>query len=351
MRESRKSDHIRIALAQMSAVGIDVFRDVRLMPDPIADRAFRDLDTSVHCFGKQLKLPFIINAMTGGIEEAFSINRDLARAAASAGIAMAVGSQHIALRSDDARRSFAVAREMNPEGVLVANVNALAKAEDAQLAVEMIDADALQIHLNLAQELAMPEGDRDFHDLVTNIGELAQAVQVPLIVKEVGSGLTREACETLYSQGIRHFDTGGRGGTSFVEIERKRGGMLSPDFAEWGLSTPVSVAELVSTGLPVWITAAGGIHTGLQAAKALAMGANLIGMAGRFLKAWHEGGLDGVQVAIDGLAYNLKSAMLLCGIDRADRMGDINIIIGGETLNWLEQRGMMEAFIAARRLR
>lgn len=301
---------------------------------------YEEVDTTVSFLGKKLESPLIINAITGGVDEAIAINGELARLAAQYGLGMAVGSQTIALEKHELAKSFKIVRKENRDGLILANVAANTNPRTALQAIEMVEADGLQIHLNVPQELAMKEGDRDFRGRLDNIAELVRIAPVPVIAKEVGFGISLETCQRLYEVGVRVFDVGGRGGTNFIAIEQARFGLLGDDFASWGLPTPVSVAELSSLYLPIIVVASGGIRGGLDAAKALAIGADLVGIAGHFLKIWTDQGMTALSVEIERFQYHLKSSLVMMGARDLADLRRKPLIIGGRTAHWLTARGI-----------
>lgn len=311
-----------------------------MVPDSLPELNLEEVDTTISFLGKELSLPLIINAITGGVDEALVINGSLARLAAQHGLGMAVGSQTIALDDNELANSFKIVRKENRDGLVLANIAANAKPPLALQAIEMIEADGLQIHLNIPQELAMKEGDRDFRGLLDNIAELARIAPVPIIAKEVGFGLSRETCQRLYEAGVRLFDVGGRGGTNFIAIEQARSGLFNDDFISWGLPTPASVAELSSLRFPIIIVASGGIRGGLDAAKAIALGADIVGVAGHFLKILTEQGMNALSEEIKVFQYHLKSSMMMTGAASLADLKRIPLVIGGNTAHWITTRGI-----------
>lgn len=278
--------------------------------------------------------------MTGGIDEALALNRDISELGAKFNIGIAVGSQTIALENKQLAQSFKIVRKVNRDGLILANVAANSDPRVAVRATEMIEADGLQLHLNAPQELAMKEGDRDFRGLKDNIAEIVRLSPVPVIAKEVGFGMSRETAQQLFDAGIRFFDVGGRGGTNFIAIEQARSGVLADEFASWGIPTAVSIAELTSLYLPIVVVASGGIRSGLDAAKALALGANLVGIAGRFLRTWSDKGVNALEDEIQRFKYHLKAAMLMTGARDLADLRRKPLIIGGPTAHWLTARGI-----------
>ncbi|HBT46424.1 MAG TPA: type 2 isopentenyl-diphosphate Delta-isomerase [Peptococcaceae bacterium] len=346
-RFRRKLDHLRLYREGWGAQS-NAFDEVYLVHQALPEFDLKDVDLSVRWLGKTLAAPFIINAMTGGTPASLEINRILARAAARTGVAMAVGSQHIALEAPKCRETFSIVRRENPGGVILANVSAAASLDEAFRAVEMIDADGLQLHLNVVQELLMPEGDRDFSHYRQRIREVASGLSVPVIVKEVGNGLSREAAVALYGCGVRRLDIGGGGGTNFAAIESRRAGRDKSLYSCWGLPTAISLIEVATSGLPLEITATGGIESPLEAAKALALGASLVGVAGYFLKVCLEEGEEGLVAEIERWKEDLRNFCLMCGARNIQELKDGPVIVTGRAREWLEARGIDPAPLARR---
>jgi len=299
-----------------------------------------DIDLTCLFQAKCLNYPVIINALTGGTEQARRINRGLAELAERNGLAMAVGSQTIALQDPGLRDSFRVVREVNPEGVIIANIGANSGVSDAINAVEMIDADALQLHFNIPQELAMQEGDRSFKGILAKVRAIAAESPVPVIAKEVGFGLSRESVMTLYDCGIRYFDNGGSGGTNFISIENQRRGLSDGEILDWGIPSAASLGEICSLDLPITVIASGGIRTALDAARALVMGAELVGIAGPVLKIFLREGLDRLNLWMDQFLFALESVFLMNAARDLQEIKKHPLIITGDTAAWLKARGI-----------
>ncbi|MZP28858.1 type 2 isopentenyl-diphosphate Delta-isomerase [Heliobacterium undosum] len=367
IRQQRKLDHIRQALALDDGPLSNGFNDVRLLHDALPTVDFRAVDLSVPWMGKRLTMPLLINAITGGTSLVTEINRRLARLAARNGVAVAVGSQAAALRDPRLRDSYRVMRDENPDGVVFANVNPNTPAEKALEAVNMLEADGLQVHLNPAQELAMAEGDRDFRHWSGNIAELVRHCPVPLIVKEVGAGISMETAKRLLDLGVRCIDVGGAGGTNFVAIELRRQGQSIPAFESWGIPTAASLAETVWTvesrqpsGDKATVIASGGIRDGWEAAKALSMGASLVGIAGAPLKGLlggspgafsPSGNAEGDKAAqgwIDSFRHALQVNLALTGSSRVADLRNRPCLLTGALRDWLDLRGVPAAFWARR---
>lgn len=290
--------------------------------------------------GKKLKYPLLINAITGGIKEAKDINRELAIIAAKYEIAMAVGSQSISVENPARQDSFTVVRDLNPAGVIIANMGANTGVKNALKAVQMIQADALQLHFNVPQELAMWEGDRDFSGVRVNVREIVKNSPVPIIAKEVGFGFSKESVMKLYEDGVSYFDCGGKGGTNFIAIEGKRRGMFLDELDNWGIPTAVSLAEIISLQSNLKLVASGGIRTAQDAAKALAMGADLIGLSGPLLKILLNEGKEALNNYMEKFLYQLQAAFLMTGSKDCEQIKTKPLIILNSTADWLKSRGI-----------
>lgn len=227
--------------------------------------------------------PIYINAMTGGSEWTKQINAKLAVVARETGLAMAVGSTHAALRNPKMAESFSIARQTNPEGIIFSNVGADVPVDKAVEAVSLLDAQALQIHVNAPQELVMPEGNREFSTWLDNVAAIVQRVDVPVIIKEVGFGMSKELYKDLIDVGVTYVDVSGKGGTNFVTIENERRSNKDMDYlANWGQSTVESLLESSAYQDSLNVFASGGVRTPLDVVKSLALGAKAVGMSRPF---------------------------------------------------------------------
>ncbi|MDX1631754.1 MAG: type 2 isopentenyl-diphosphate Delta-isomerase [Thermoanaerobaculia bacterium] len=316
----RKAEHIELALEERMQNRERFFDRLRFdhVALPELDRSHIDLSTEF--LDKPLRAPLLISCMTGGTEEAARINRNLARAAESTGVALGVGSQRKALEDPSQVSTFQV-RDQAPGIPLLANLGAVQLnygygIEECRRAVEMIEADALVFHLNALQEAIQPEGQCDFSSLLPKIGTVAAELEVPVIAKEIGCGLDRATGEALVAQGVRILDSAGRGGTSWARIEgaRSADASLGDLFGEWGIPTPTAIRELRE--IPgVTVIGSGGLRTGLHAAKALALGADLVGMAQPFLEPALESP-EAVGERIRRILTELEVAMFCLGCRR-----------------------------------
>lgn len=348
--EQRKDDHIKLACEQYKSHADAGFEQVRFIPNALPQLALSDVDTSVSVFGAAEKwdVPLYINAMTGGSKNGENINASLARVAAKTGVAMACGSLSAALKNPHLAETFSVIRRFNPRGFVMANVSAGASVEQAIKAVEILQANALQIHLNAAQELVMSEGDRDFSAWLSNIEAVVRALdamKVPVVVKETGCGMSAGDVLRLKNVGVRAVDVGGRGGTNFVAIENaRRGGVRDYEFLDsWGLTTVESLLDIAqcdeilrdscdscdSTQMQVF--ASGGVRTPLDVVRALKLGASAVGVAGEFLHTLTCGGQDALVDQIEDWKAQIRVIMALLGCKNvADLRQNARILIDGK---------------------
>ena len=298
LERDRKAEHIRLALDQRMQLGHSFFDDYRFEHEALPEIDAEEIDLSIEFLGRRLEAPLLVSCMTGGTETAGRINRNLAAGAERTGIAGGVGSQRKALEDPVKADTFRV-REVAPTVPLLANLGAVQLnygmgVRECRQAVDMIGADALVLHLNPLQEAIQPEGQCNFSGLLPKIGEVVREVGVPVVVKEIGCGISEATARALAGQGVRIIDTAGVGGTSWARIEAERAGDLEIGelFAGWGLPTPESIRQVRKVaeevgGLTIdrlTIIASGGIRNGLDAAKAIALGADLVGMAYPFLE-------------------------------------------------------------------
>jgi len=340
---SRKLDHLRICAEGGVEAGSPGFSDVRLVHAALPECSLPAIETEVRFLGHRLASPLFIAAMTGGHPEALPVNRHLAAAAERAGIGMGVGSQRAALEDPDLEDSFTVVREAAPTAFLCANLGVVQLKEHgiewAERAVEMIDADALCIHANFLQEAVMPEGDHDARGCLGALATLCRDFPVPVILKETGAGISREVAARLWAAGVSAIDLGGLGGTSWAKVEGIRSpgspaAAMGERFADWGIPTVVSLREVAGTG-PVIAT--GGVRSGLDMARALALGADLCGMALPLLAPAMESE-DAVIRAIDGYNRELAIAMFLSGARTVKSMRNVRTWITGTTRQMIRKK-------------
>ena len=342
MRQSRKLDHLKYSLSLGDGPGCSGFDDMTLVHNCLPDFGWNQIDISSSIAGIAINNPLIINAITGGADDVTKINGAIAEFAALTKTAMAVGSQYSALECPEVQQSYKIVRQKNPDGVIFANIGAYGTPAQAQLAVDMIDAQAIQIHLNVAQELIMPEGDRDFSGYLTNIEKIIETVKVPVIVKEVGCGIGKEQAKLLAEIGIQAIDVGGMGGTNFLAIEAARSPItICPEILSWGIPTAISAIETMSV-IPkqVDMMVSGGIRTSLDAVKALVLGGAAVGMATPIIKLLHEKNLEDGLNWFNGFLYEMKRYMLLVGATNIKQLNKAPVIITGYSRDWLMARGV-----------
>jgi len=313
----RKAEHIRLALEPGMQGGGSYFAEWSFEHCALPEIDFDEIDTTVEFLGKRLRAPLLVSCMTGGTAIAGDINRNLAAGAEAEGVAVGVGSQRKALEDPAKADTFRV-RDAAPSVPLLANLGAVQLnygmgLAECRRAVEMIAADALVFHLNPLQEAIQPEGDRNFAGLLPKMGAVARSLGVPVIAKEVGSGISGRVARQLAQEGIRIVDTAGAGGTSWARIEAARAGdaALGEVFAGWGVPTPLAIRELAAVG-GLTVIGSGGLRTGIDVAKALALGADLAGMAYQFLEAATQSPAR-VAERIRRLVQELKIAMFCIG--------------------------------------
>jgi isopentenyl-diphosphate delta-isomerase len=350
----RKSEHIEIAVELGDQPGSSAgWSDIVLVHDALPDVDFESVDISTTFLGHRIPTPLLISGMTGGHPDAVAINRALARAAHRTGVMIGVGSQRIALTNPSRIESYTVIREEAPDAFVLANlgIGQLLDQDDrpaltvneVRAAVKMVDANAVAIHLNFLEELVQPEGQTRARGASEALRILAADLEVPVVVKETGCGLSREVALRLRDLGVGALDVGGWGGTSFALIEAMRARTLGEEvkaqagatLAEWGIPTAASVA-LCSDVLPT--VAVGGIRNGLDAAKAIALGAAIVGV-GRPLLACALAGPDEVEQWIDAFAYQLRAAIFLSGAAELAGLKSVRRLVTGRTSDWIAAFG------------
>ena len=354
---ARKADHVRLAAnGDVEARTGPGWSDIHLVHEAIPAADFDAIDLSVTFLGRRLRAPLIIAGMTGGHPDARAINACLARAAERHGIAMGVGSQRVAIAHPEVADTYRVSREAAPTAFLVANIGAPQlvpqtdreplSLQQVQAAIEMVRADALAVHFNYLQESVQPEGDRMAQGVTETLTTLVTQTRVPVIAKETGAGISPTTALALASAGVAAIDVGGTGGTSFSAVEGLRAslqgmagyGRLGEVFRDWGVPTAVTVAASARTGLPVIAT--GGVRTGLDAAKAIAVGAVAAGVGRPLLRAALDGGDDAVDAWIEQFLKELRTALFLTGCRRLEDLRSHQRVILGTTLEWLRQLGL-----------
>ncbi len=318
MTQQRKKDHIQICLDRKVEFGDSGFDNYRFIHQSLPEINFNNIDLATSFLGKELSVPILISSLTGGTERAKKINRNLAKVAQEFNLAMAVGSQRVAIENPELEDTFDV-RKYAPDIVLLGNLGAVQLnynygIEECEKAIEMIDADGLFFHLNPLQEAIQPEGDKNFSNLLEKIKKINEKLKKPILVKEVGTGISFQVAKALYDSGIRFIDVAGFGGTNWAIIEslrRKKDKELGKIFSNWGISTAESIV-LCRQLKGLTIIGSGGIRTGIEIAKALALGADLVGIGLPLLEPATQS-TQAVRKKLKNLIFQLKIAMFCVG--------------------------------------
>lgn len=352
---ARKAEHVRLARTIGSEHDDHPFDDIQLVHRALPELDLASVDPSASLLGRRFPLPLMIASMTGGYPEGGRINAILAEVAERRGLPIGVGSQRAALRRPDLRDTYAVVRRVAPTAFVAANVGAAQlvpqangeplSRDEIRACLDMVQADALVVHLNALQEAVQPEGDRNALGWLAAIADLVSWVPVPVVAKETGSGISRADAAALAAAGVAAIDVGGRGGTSFVAIEGRRAdargsvreARLADVFAGWGIPTPVAVRLATGHGVPVIAT--GGVRHGLDAARAIALGATAVGVARPLLEAALEGGAEAVAAWIDAFETEIRLAMFLVGARSLADLASAQVVIVGRTRQWLDSLG------------
>ncbi|WP_026673025.1 type 2 isopentenyl-diphosphate Delta-isomerase [Alkalihalobacterium bogoriense] len=338
-RAIRKQEHIHHAITT-GQKGNHGFEDIQFVHQSLPNSDYHCIDMTTEIGELPLCSPIFINAMTGGGgEKTKNINQQLAEVANEAKIAMAVGSQMAAIKDEKEQETYKIVRKSNPKGTLIANLGSEATVDQAKRAVQMIEANALQIHLNVVQELVMPEGDRTFTNALQRIEAIVKESDVPVIVKEVGFGMSKEAATQLANVGVTVVDVGGFGGTNFSKIENLRRKKQLDYFNEWGITTTASIVEVKKSQPDLSVIASGGLTNSLDGVKSLALGASALGFAGYFLQILLQSGQEGLLEAIIELLDDMKILMTALGCPNITSLQQTPLVISGNTYHWLEQRG------------
>lgn len=361
--EGRKSDHIAICLEEeVQARGVTTgFKNVFLVHRALPEIDRNEIDLSTVVFNHNFSAPLIVEAMTGGTTEAMEINSNIAQAVEQLGLGMGVGSQRAAIENPKLEKTYSITRERAPTAFLIANIGGPQLVggygvREARKAIEMMDADALAIHLNPLQEAVQPEGETNYMGVLEKIREMVQALEIPVIVKETGAGIASEEAKKLESAGVAGIDISGAGGTSWAAVEYHRAKRIRDEprqklgeaFWNWGIPTAVSLVETVQS-VSLKVIASGGVRSGLDVAKSLTLGADLTGMASPLLYPATKGPEE-VEKSIRTVLEELKNAMFLVGAESIQELKERPVIITGWVAEWLRTRGFQPEAYARRGL-
>lgn len=350
--EERKDDHIAICLTEdVQARKVSTgFEEIHLVHKALPEVNLADINMTGKIFNHKFSAPLIVESMTGGTRDGGKINMAIATAVEELGLGMGIGSQRAALESPTVEDTFSVARKKAPNAFIMANVGAaqLVKgfgSNEAKKAVEMLEADAFLIHLNPLQEAIQPEGEPSFDGVTARIGSIVESLDVPVIVKEVGCGIGAAEAKRLEALGVAGIDVAGAGGTSWAAVEYYRSAKrrdltrqrLGETFWDWGIPTAASLIETTQV-VNIPVIASGGLRSGIDLAKALAVGASLTGIAYPVLDpAFH--GAEEVKAKLQLLLDELKTAMFLVGSNSIQKLRQAPFIVTGKMADWLVMRG------------
>ena len=349
--EKRKQRHIRLSLEENVEADIGTgFEDVRLIHRALPEINLEDVSTETALFGKRLMAPLIVSAITGGTDYAKEINSTLATVAEELGIGIGVGSQRIALEDPSKEHTFTVVRERAPSTLVMGNIGCPQLSlgwgpKEARLCVEMIEADALAIHMNPLQEAVQVDGETNYEGVLSSVEAIAKELHVPVVMKETGCGIASEEAVRLESVGVAGLELSGTGGTSWAAVEhhiareeeKRDQEALGEALWNWGIPTAISLVETrKSTSLK--IIASGGLRTGLEMAKAIVLGADGVGIARPFLEKAVEGE-DALREHVENMLLELRTVMFLVGAKNIGELKRVPALILGRTAEWLRLRG------------
>ena len=346
--KDRKADHIRICKEERVAPGYCYWDDIRLVHDSLPELDTDEIDMSCNLFGKDLKFPLIVTAITGGFTGAKKINANIAEACAELGIGMGVGSERAGVMGVS-ENSYSVIKDYDVP-LVIGNLGAVqlipqksGKMYDEDMiekAIDLVNADVLAVHLNPLQEMVQPEGDTNFRGCYDAIRDLAR--KGPVMVKETGAGMSKRVIDRLKGIGVQGIDIAGMGGTSFSAVEFYRAlesgdekmTSVGDTFFDWGIPAPASLAQTRDCGMQV--IASGGILDGIHVASAIAMGADAAGIANVILKEATESA-EAVKKKLSIIKQELRTAMLLTGSQNVKQLSNAKYVVLGETKDWMDQ--------------
>jgi isopentenyl-diphosphate Delta-isomerase len=336
--QARKGDHIRLCLDPRSQAEESVFKDYRLPYNALPELSLEQIDTSYRFYDTTLSMPLIIASMTGGSEHGRTINTNLAHAAEVCEVAMGLGSQRIGLEKEDAKDSFELVRKYAPHAFLIANMGAVQlnyghAIDSYRRVVDMIEANALYLHLNPLQEALQPGGDTHFEDLLAKIQKLVEAIKVPVFAKEVGHGISQEAAKKLFEVGVTAVDVAGVGGTSYAWVEAERS--HNDDFADWfksfGIPTDRAIIQVAKarSNSSQYVVASGGVRSPLDGLKARALGADLFSAATPFLTSAMESAEATIET-VERWKKGLQIALFAAGVPNWEQARELHLLTDQE---------------------
>ena len=353
--EQRKDDHLEICCNKNYEIEMGkttCFEDIQFVPRAVPEINFNNIDLSCRFLGHQFNFPIFLSSMTGGVQQGKAINEKIAKVAEKLKIGMGVGSQRAAIFNASLRDSFSIVRKVAPTAFIAANLGAVQLNNDVTpkevaIIIDMIQADALILHFNALQEIVQPEGDRNFANLLQKIAELSDEIDCPIIAKEVGCGISFEDGSALVDVGVKAIDVAGAGGTSWSKIEAIRAQQqkqtsnqkIGELFADWGLPTALSTLEISDLADEIEFITSGGIRNGLDAAKALALNASLVGIALPIARIAKDGTEIQLIESINHFIQEIKTTMFLVGAKNLEILREVPLVIAGKAAEWLSARG------------
>ena len=347
---NKKDDHLKLALKFHRDKHASDFDEISFINQVFSDVDCDSVNTKTSFAGFKTPHPFYINGMTGGSELTKGYNEKLAILARETDTPMASGSIAWGLQKPELLESFKIIRESNPNGIVLTNIGADKTLDDAKRAVDIMKADGIQVHLNICQELVMPEGDRYFGHWLDHIRDMVDHLGVPVIVKEVGFGMSKKAIDLIYQTGAKTVDVAGKGGTDFAKIENYRRVKDKYDFLEgYGNTTAQSLLEAKDYMDKLEILASGGIRNSMDIVKVLAMGAKSAGMAARFLNLVDSQSLDNAIIEVNNWKYQIQAIMTLLGAHDISQLRDTDLLISGSLREYAETRGIDYKYFANRK--
>ena len=334
-RRERKDAHIENYLRSKSKEST-LLDNVYIEHNAISDVSLDEIDTSIDFMGKKIAMPLMVDAMTGGGSSSVSINEDLSSICETLNIPMAVGSESIAIADEESRESFELVK-YKEDLFRVGNLGFEREFDDFVFARDLIEAHAMQVHLNLAQELVMKEGDNSYHSSLSLITRLIKEFPYPIIVKETGSGISKAVAKKLVDAGVKYIDVAGKGGTNFIEIEDLRDFEVDySDLYDWGIPTAKSIIDVRSVSNDTFIIASGGIKTAMDVVKSIIIGADMAAMSGEVLNYLLHGGYDACESFLKEINLKIKIIMALLGVRTIDELKKVDYKLVGELKELIE---------------
>lgn len=335
INSQRKDEHIENYLRTSSSTST-LLEDVYIEHNAISDICLDEVDTSINFLGRKISMPLMVDAITGGGSSSAAINEDLSSICQELSIPMACGSESIALTEKESRESFELIKDKE-DLLRIGNLGFERNYEDFVFAKDLIDAHAMQIHLNLAQEMVMKEGDNSYHDPLSIIEELVEKFDCPIIVKETGCGISKKVAKRLIGKNVKYIDIAGQGGTNFIEIEDLRNfDMDFSDFYTWGIPTAKSIMDIRTLSDDTFIIASGGIKTAMDIVKSIVIGADMTAMTGEVLNYLLRGGYDACENFLKEINHKMKIIMVLLGVKNIDQLKKVDYKLTGRLKELIE---------------